>query len=346
MGSTVSPSISVSSSLDGLGEHQGGHTDFVDPDILLDKLGFHDLDANVTKEELQELLRKHISSNNGLPTLNERMSEETMDDVHAFQDLQFVSKASKISAAAAGIEEEDSIGEDDSPEKSVARRNQLSSSAIVGSMSYLLSTLDEDEGEDEGDDDDEGGDVIVEIPKDMVSGDINFGRRKNMEKALSTMAVVHSDSSEDEDDDNKVQVPTSIMDELKISEERRKLIHRDTSDAQVFEDGESEDDEEGDVIFEIPKSIGKSNKKKNRESLLSTTTLENASSIDDDEDDDNAEVAVPTSVLGEMKISEERRKLKREDTTVAQAGSNLDFLEDDEQDGLEADLADEVVEPR
>ncbi len=84
VGTTISPSQSVGSSLDGssgVGEH------VIDPDLLLDKLGLRDLDANASHEEMQEMLKKHISSNNGLTTLNERLSEETLDDVHAFQDL-------------------------------------------------------------------------------------------------------------------------------------------------------------------------------------------------------------------------------------------------------------------
>jgi hypothetical protein len=91
VGTTISPSPSVGSSLDGSGmvEH------IVDPDLLLDKLGLRDLDPNATHDEIQELLRKHISSNNGLPTLNERLSEDSLDDVHAFQDL--VSSSPKVS---------------------------------------------------------------------------------------------------------------------------------------------------------------------------------------------------------------------------------------------------------
>lgn len=88
VGTTISPSHSVGSSLDG-----SGVGDVLDPDLLLDKLGLRDLDPNATHDEIQELLKKHISSNNGLPTLNERLSEDTLDDVHAFQDL-VVSKKS------------------------------------------------------------------------------------------------------------------------------------------------------------------------------------------------------------------------------------------------------------
>lgn len=83
VGTTISPSASVGSSLDG----SGVGDQVIDPDLLLDKLGLRDLDANASHDEIQEMLKKHISSNNGLPTLNERLSEETLDDVHAFQDL-------------------------------------------------------------------------------------------------------------------------------------------------------------------------------------------------------------------------------------------------------------------
>ena len=83
VGTTISPSASVGSSLDG----SGVGDQVIDPDLLLDKLGLKDLDANASHDEIQEMLKKHISSNNGLPTLNERLSEETLDDVHAFQDL-------------------------------------------------------------------------------------------------------------------------------------------------------------------------------------------------------------------------------------------------------------------
>jgi len=156
-GVNLSPSPSVESSLDGnlAGTPSSPHSSrsslcgdsFVDPDILLDKLGMKDLDPDVTQAELQELLKRHISSS-GLPTLNERMSEETLDDVHAFQDLKFVKKS--------GSKEESDV--DSTSEKASAdmrellRKGNLSSSAGAGSMSYLLNTLDE--GEEDGDDED------------------------------------------------------------------------------------------------------------------------------------------------------------------------------------------------
>mmetsp|Transcript_28504 Transcript_28504/g.52632 ORF Transcript_28504/g.52632 Transcript_28504/m.52632 type:complete len:409 (-) Transcript_28504:291-1517(-) len=274
-GITLSPSQSAESSLDGIGDHVSQRSSFsgdgFDPDILLDKLGFRDLDPDVTQEELQELLRKHISSNNsGLATLNERMSEETMDDVHAFQDLQFV-KRSPPTPSKDELDGEDtspapsskgeSDGEDTSPEKDTNRREMLnktglSSSAVMGSMSYLMNNIDE--GEEEGDDDDEGGkgiDIILEIPDGIASG-------------------------------------------------------------------------------------GKSKKK--RDSTISTMAVAGDSSFDDDDED--AEVAVPTSIMKELKISEGKRRHKHRDTELAAAGNDVDFLEDDEQDGLEADLSED--EPR
>ena len=242
IGGTVSPSISVGSSLDGHGEH---HHQELDPDVLLDKLGFRDLDPNITQEQLQEMLRKHISSNSGLPTLNERMSEETLDDVHAFQDLSFVKRGSQD-------------GEEGEPASPKGHRRDasggLSGSAVMGSALNTLAEGDdeEEEGEEDGEED-----VILDIPVGLVSG---------------------------------------------------------------------------------------SDDKSKRSTMCSTAAIAAASSIDDDVDDDNAEVEVPTSVMNELKIGEQRH-LKRGDTSMAVAGSEMDFLEDDEQDGLEADLASDE-EPR
>jgi hypothetical protein len=73
----------------------------------------HDLDAERTEREVQELLRKHssiaaASSSGGggiptttttttslLPTLNERMSDDSVND-GLVKDLQFVAKTNKI----------------------------------------------------------------------------------------------------------------------------------------------------------------------------------------------------------------------------------------------------------
>ena len=138
VGTTISPSPSVSSSLDGSTGVGGEHHHVIDPDLLLDKLGLRDLDANASHDEIQEMLKKHISSNNGLPTLNERLSEATLDDVHAFQDLVSAKKATSV----------DNDG-DSSPGKaardSLMRASQGPSSKILEVALDALTEEDEDD---------------------------------------------------------------------------------------------------------------------------------------------------------------------------------------------------------
>jgi len=139
VGTTISPSPSVGSSLDGsTGVGGGEHHHVIDPDLLLDKLGLRDLDANASHDEIQEMLKKHISSNNGLPTLNERLSEATLDDVHAFQDLVSAKKATSV----------DNDG-DNSPGKaardSLMRASQGPSSKILEVALDALTEEDEDD---------------------------------------------------------------------------------------------------------------------------------------------------------------------------------------------------------
>ncbi|KAK1749087.1 hypothetical protein QTG54_001026 [Skeletonema marinoi] len=137
VGTTISPSPSVGSSLDG-STGVGGEHHVIDPDLLLDKLGLRDLDANASHDEIQEMLKKHISSNNGLPTLNERLSEATLDDVHAFQDLVSAKKATSV----------DNDG-DNSPGKaardSLMRASQGPSSKILEVALDALTEEDEDD---------------------------------------------------------------------------------------------------------------------------------------------------------------------------------------------------------
>jgi len=138
VGTTVSPSASVSSSLDGstgVGEH------VIDPDLLLDKLGLRDLDANASHDEIQEMLKKHISSNNGLPTLNERLSEETLDDVHAFQDLVASKKGGSSSSSSSSSGND---GGNNSPGKAL-RASQGPSSRILEVALDALTEEDEDD---------------------------------------------------------------------------------------------------------------------------------------------------------------------------------------------------------
>ena len=115
------------------------------------------------------------------------------------------------------------------------------------------------------------------------------------------------------------------------------------------EDEDGDDDEGADVVVEIPDgmislggstSASKGGGRNNRSTMKSTAAIASASSIDDDSDEEDAEVEVPSAILNELNLSDKcKRTLKKMNTELAVAGSEMDYLEDDEQDGLEADLA-------
>ena len=273
MGSTVSPSAlspsaSVGSSLDGIGDH---NTDVIDPDLLLDKLGFKDLDPNITQEEMQEMLRKHISSNSGLPTLNERMSEATMDDTQAFHDLSYHKKASTGASSSSIDEEEDGKL---SPEKAarveaavrleMLKNSGLSNSQIITTMAPILNTLDE--GEEDLDDDEEedeaaDNDNVLDIPKDMIHLKKEKYKNRDTMNSMSTMGIISADEEDDKDEDNAdVEVPTSVFNELNVNEEKkREMLHRDTSMAVVtgnepdYLEADEQDGLEADLDLEVPR---------------------------------------------------------------------------------------------
>jgi len=243
LGSTISPAVSVGSSLDGIGDH---NTDIIDPDLLLDKLGFKDLDPNITQEEMQEMLRKHISSNSGLPTLNERMSEATMDDTQAFHDLSYHKKTSTGGASSSIDEEEDGKL---SPEKAarveaavrleMLKNSGLSNSQIITTMAPILNTLDE--GEEDLDDEEEedtatSDDIVLDIPEDMIHLKKEKYNNRDTMNSMSTLGRFSSaDEEDDKDDDNAdVEVPTSVFNEFNVNEKKkREMLHRDTSMAVV-----------------------------------------------------------------------------------------------------------------
>ncbi|KAL3907441.1 MAG: hypothetical protein SGILL_008875 [Bacillariaceae sp.] len=56
----------------------------IDFDVLTDRMGHLELDLQ-TQQEISHGLNKSLSN---LPAVNERMSDETMDDVHAFSDVK------------------------------------------------------------------------------------------------------------------------------------------------------------------------------------------------------------------------------------------------------------------
>lgn len=89
----------------------------MDSDILTDRMGMEDLNSSVCSAT-REQLHASVSS---LPAVHERLSDETLEDVHAFSD---VSRANS------------------------SRGNSVAASSDVGSL--YLDTLEE-EGEDEND---------------------------------------------------------------------------------------------------------------------------------------------------------------------------------------------------
>ncbi|KAL3790728.1 hypothetical protein ACHAWO_013547 [Cyclotella atomus] len=241
---------SLKPSLGDAASHASSVDEDVDPDILLDKFGFQDLDPKLTQEDFQELLKKHLGANS-LPTLNERMSEETMEDVHAFQDLVFVKK--NKGSSGTGSPSSGSMGQSIDLEEAGSDNAVDAQRASLTNFSGLaaLNEEEEDEEDDEhagpdgendssdaeqslassisGDDiklteselHEEGGDVVVELPDPSMI-------QKEHDKAAaiqdpSVMAV--EDKSDNEElnlaDEEAVELPTEVMEELRISDECR-----------------------------------------------------------------------------------------------------------------------------
>ena len=169
----------ASSSLDGK----------FDPDLLLDRLGFIDLDPPLPHEIRCGPLAAPGSidgkSNNagGLTPVNERLSEETLDDCHAFQDLVIhtvtansnnnvmsstMSMPSVAHSSLSGMRSDMSVGSIGSASYSSftkggaagvvagagghSREGSVTGASLVGDgeLSVLLGTLDEVGEEEEG----------------------------------------------------------------------------------------------------------------------------------------------------------------------------------------------------
>lgn len=224
----------------------------VDPDILLDRFGFQDLDPKLTQEDFQDLLKKHLSGQNSLPTLNERMSEETLEDVHAFHDLVFVKKKNKGSSGT-GSPSSGSMAQSSESEEAGSDDAHCASLTNFSGLEALNEEEEEDEDEhaahdtsnvenDSNDADqspassisgddinltesdlhpEDGGDVVVELPDPSLI-------QKEHDNAAATqdpsvMAV--EDKSDNEElnlaDEEAVVLPTEVMEELRISDECR-----------------------------------------------------------------------------------------------------------------------------
>lgn len=157
-----------------------------DPDLLLDRLGFIDLDPPLPHEIRCGPLAAPGSidgkSNNagGLTPVNERLSEETLDDCHAFQDLVIhtvtnnansnnvmsstMSMPSVAHSSLSGMRSDMSVGSIGSASYSSftkgaavaggahSREGSVTGASLVGDgeLSVLLGTLDEVGEEEEG----------------------------------------------------------------------------------------------------------------------------------------------------------------------------------------------------
>mmetsp|Transcript_7844 Transcript_7844/g.14784 ORF Transcript_7844/g.14784 Transcript_7844/m.14784 type:complete len:297 (-) Transcript_7844:40-930(-) len=124
----------------------------VDPDILLDKMGHEDLEQP-----------KHLDIHSlraSLPIVNERMSEESLDDCHAFSDLKDVIRQISrdggplfLSTGSGGASNTGLSSR--SSENSLSREGSMAGGSVLGDGGHLLETLEEFEEEDEQEEEEE-----------------------------------------------------------------------------------------------------------------------------------------------------------------------------------------------
>ena len=154
------------------------HHPHIDPDILLDKLGLEN-ELDLPQHHFHELLS---NSHKSLPSLNERMSDESLDDCHAFTDLRNVIR--QLPGVTGGTNTStnststlSALGSDgNTPVRS--RDGSVHGGSILGDSSCLLETLEEFE-EEEGDEDDDDDD------KDQTGGS---GVKPNYKKSESSLS--------------------------------------------------------------------------------------------------------------------------------------------------------------
>lgn len=138
--------------------------DGVDPDILTDRLGFIDLDPPLPHEIHLGPLAAPTPNGGpnggggggaGLTPVNERVSDETLDDCHAFQDLTYPVRNNTFAAGTAPSTGGSSIasGSVGSVSGRQSRDGSLAGSLTGGSVmgdgdaSVILATLDEESDE-------------------------------------------------------------------------------------------------------------------------------------------------------------------------------------------------------
>jgi len=145
---------------------------FIDPDVLLDRLGFIDLDPPLPHEIRCGPLANPGSVDGksnivGLTPVNERLSEETLDDCHAFNDLVMIDNLKHVSggmstmsmpsvahSSLSGVRSDMSVGSLSVGSFGKGTHSRGGGASVAGGSlmgdgenSVLLGTLDE-EGED------------------------------------------------------------------------------------------------------------------------------------------------------------------------------------------------------
>jgi hypothetical protein len=139
----------------------------MDSDILTDRMGFVELEANQNPLS-KEALHASMSS---LPPVSERMCEDTLEDVHAFSDITSMTRTSVTSGS------------------SLSRGNSVATGEVG---SFVLEPLDEEcEYEEELDD----------VSDDEKQQEVILTNLEN----LTIHETVDGDEEYDDDDDNEAE---------------------------------------------------------------------------------------------------------------------------------------------
>lgn len=148
-------SLEKSSSISSLND-ESSHASSMSADILTDRMGFEELEPPSLSQ------RDSLSLHQSLTPVNERMSEESLDDVHAFSDVT-IGRRTSVDATSESI------------------KNNPSSSLI-------LETLNEEE------------DLSVEEEEEPMKSDIVLTKKKQAcQKAFIEILGTVSDSNEREE---------------------------------------------------------------------------------------------------------------------------------------------------
>mmetsp|Transcript_15942 Transcript_15942/g.22710 ORF Transcript_15942/g.22710 Transcript_15942/m.22710 type:complete len:371 (+) Transcript_15942:149-1261(+) len=187
----------------------------IDPDIFLDRQGLEELDSESLTGGAGSSVgggnEKHgvnghvcIASNPGLPSVNERMSDEALEDCHAFTDLRDVIRQNLGGSASGGAGGGAGVNSNlgcPSAASGSSREGSVTGGSIMGDASCALETLKE--FEEEISDEEEKSDGIIEEEEENDDEDDEGGNIR--------MLIKNKDGDEIMEKDEKCDV--SIQDE-------------------------------------------------------------------------------------------------------------------------------------